>query len=255
MVDAMICGTCGVRRDVTEFRWDNEKEGHCRKRARFDAAVGDGRIPDATDCTKTCRTCRDRRGSSNAPYARRMQMCRDWYRSQLTACADCSERRPECLGLFLIDPDGEPSVRSLSCHAHWAAAARGVDGMMRVRTRFEVYCFFCHSAHHHRHDTGTATDFDRWLHERMRDAAACAECGRATSDETLRGFQFAHHNSATKTVHSTLGPLSMMTLRIAVRNNALSPSEATALADEEWSRGRVLCHNCHRMETRVRTGV
>jgi len=247
----MICTKCRVSRDVAEFRWDNAGEGYARKRMRFDDAVRDGRIPDAADCTRTCRTCRG--GSSDAPHARRTRECQEWYRSQLTACAECTEEtRPECLGLFLME--GEEAVRPLSCTSYWATAARGVDAMRRVRSRFAVYCFFCKSAYHHppSRDTEPVTAFDQWLDERMR--TACGTCGRVATADTLRGFQFAHHDSTTKTVHPTLGPLSMVTLRRAVRSDALAPEEAISLATSEWPRGRVLCHNCHRVETRTRAG-
>lgn len=248
--NGMICTNCRVSRDIREFRWENAKEGFSRKRKRFDDAIHDGRVPDAADCTKICRTCRDRNISFEAPYARRVRECQEWYRAQLTACVECSENRPQCLGLFRTDQD--ETIKPLSQASHWAAAARGVDAMERVRDRFEVSCFFCKSVHPFH--TGPATTFDRWLDGRMETEGSCTACGRETTADTIRGFQFAHMDSMTKTVHPTLGPLSMMTLRQAVRRETLSFEEAITLASSEWSRGRVLCHNCHRMETLARTG-
>ena len=245
------CTKCRRSQDIVEFRWDNTKEGHCRKRARFDQALLGDNVPVSEDRTKTCRTCRSRHTSSDTPSARRRKECDEWYRSQLTLCTECHETRPECLGLIQVNP-GE-DVTPLSRIAHWATSDRGVEAMRRNRPLFRVLCFFCKSVSWQQNGDFVTTVFDEWLDDRLL-VDECATCSRHATRETLRGFQFAHNDSALKTVHPVIGPVSMMTLRKSVRDGTLTSEEATRLAVNEWSLGRVLCHNCHRVETSSRNG-
>ena len=237
-------------RSLIEFRYDNAREGMDRKRARFDDAVAQDRIPGAEDRTKTCKQCREyqvRQSEKSTPSTQRLSECEAYYRSQLTAC-DCGESRQACLALYKSG-DAAKEVKSLSTFNYWSAAFRGVEKMKEARHNFTLHCRFCFSAFHSTRELDK-TDFDVWLDSRMM--TSCAVCDRVATTDTLRGFQFAHDDSTMKTVHPTLGALDMYTLRRGVREGKLDPKEAMELATAELPRGRVLCHNCHKLETDAR---
>lgn len=232
----MQCIKCRHVRPVEDFRWDNCREGHNRKRARFDEALIRG--DDApTDRTLTCKGCRTHNANPDTASAQRQRECKEYYESQLSQCEECGEARKQCLMLCKKDK-GDP-VKPLSIAGHWAASTRGVEAMRIARNKFLVLCSFCCSLSPWQ--TDPPNEFDTWLDAHII-GVVCEGCKRESTNDTYRAFQFAHYDSAQKTVD-------MYQLRKHVRDGTLDVAEAKRRATDEFPLGRFLCHNCHRMES------
>jgi hypothetical protein len=231
------CRRCLKTKPLADFRPSNAREGHERKRQRFDAALEAGDEP--AEAVTACAECRAKvRAQANA----RVRACREHYHALRGAapCVRCALVDPVCVHLYRRDEGSK--VRPLSDAAYWSAKGRGVEAMREAAAQFEAVCKFCHSL---RRPPREATAFDEWLDGRMVEAGAECACAPVTA-ATVRGFHFAHRDAA----HKAVG---MLELRLRVRGGVLTVDEAVRLAEREWRKGRLLCANCHERESVART--
>ena len=196
--------------------------------------------------TSTCMNCRKVDTKCKEANPRRAE-CSAYlsHIQETTPCSDCGQVGiRDIIAFCAIDPNNNVKMSQIS---YWSCKDRGVDAMKDNLKNYVARCQYCRSVHNSkRHNL---SQFGEWWKEQSMEHGKCAHCGRVVTDETFAAFPFAHNTAIQK--RSRHGD--MYSLRKACEAGEISDEEAIQIArDEIIPVCRLLCANCHRIETNSR---
>jgi len=236
------CSKCHKTQCIDAFAPGGEGEHTERRRANFNAATAEEKEQMAT---KTCMNCRNINDKCNN---KRQTECHDYlsYIQATTPCIDCGQVGTRDLIAFCAK-DKDSNAIPMSKLSHWVHRDRGVEAMKANLKNFEARCLCCKSIHDAKGHK--LSQFGEWWKAQQMDIGKCAECERIVTDNTHAAFQFAHYTATQK--RSRYGD--MYSVKEGYNKNELSFDEAIHIATNEVIPVcRLLCKNCHKLETKSR---
>jgi len=236
------CSKCHKLQCIDAFAPGGEHEHTERRRANFHAATAEEKERMATSTCMNCRNINDKCNNN------RQTECREYlsHIQETTPCIDCGQVGiRDAIAFCAKDPSSKAIF--MGRLSHWAHRDRGVDAMKANLENFVARCHCCKSIHNAKgHEL---SQFGEWWKTQRMNIGKCAECERIVTANTYAAFQFAHHTATQK--RNRHGD--MYSLDIACQKNELSIDEAIRIATKEVIPVcRLLCRNCHQIETNSR---